>query len=61
MPYNFNVSNIFECGRKLLEILDVSYERECMATQKEEYFTKMFDYLIEHYRRHGQILSSKKL
>ena len=29
----FNVYNIFECGRDLLDILDVSYERACIAIQ----------------------------
>ena len=27
--------NIFECGRNLLDRLDVTYERACMATPKE--------------------------
>ena len=26
--------NIFECGRNILNIIDVIYERACMATQK---------------------------
>ena len=29
----FNAFNVFECGRNTLDILDVSYERACMATQ----------------------------
>ena len=29
----FNVFNIFECGRNLLDRLDLSYERACMAIQ----------------------------
>ena len=28
--------NIFECGRNILNRLDVTYERACMATPKEE-------------------------
>ena len=27
--------NVFECGRNILDRLDVSYERVCMATARE--------------------------
>ena len=30
----FNTFDIFECGRKLLDRIDMSYERACMATPK---------------------------
>ena len=53
--------NVFECGRKILDRLDVSYERACMSTAREEYYTKMLDYLIDHNDRHGTLLFSKKL
>ena len=36
VPDYFNVFNVFECGRKLLDKLDVSYERAYMATPKEK-------------------------
>ena len=29
---------IFECGRNLLNRLDVMYEQACMATTKDKYF-----------------------
>ena len=61
MPNYFNAFNVFECGRKLLDRLDVSYERTCMATPKEEYYMDMLDNLNEHNRRHVQRLSSKNL
>ena len=32
-----------------------------MATPKEEYFTKMLDYLLEHNNHHGPQFSSKNL
>ena len=38
--------SIFECGKNLLNILGVTYERECMATQEEEYYTDMLETMI---------------
>ena len=35
LPSYFNASKILECGRRILDRLDVSYERACMATPKE--------------------------
>ena len=35
LPSYFNAFNVFKCGRKLLDILDVSYERACMAPVRE--------------------------
>ena len=57
MP-NFNVSNLFECGRNNT---DVSYERVYMATEGNEYFMDILDHMNEYQDRHGQRLSSKKL
>ena len=57
MP-NFNVSNVFERGRKNP---DVSYERAYMATGDNKYFTEIIDHLNGYQDRHGQRLSSKKL
>ena len=31
VPNYFNAFNVFKCGRKILDRLDVSYERACMA------------------------------
>ena len=47
VPNYFNAFNVFECGRKILDRLDVSYERACMATPKEEYFGEMLEYSIK--------------
>ena len=44
-----------------MERLDLLYERACMATPKEEYFTEMLDSLIEHTRCHVTPLSSKNI
>ena len=54
----FNVSNVFECGRKNL---GVSCERVCMATEDNEYFTDILDTLNKFQDRHGQRLSSKNI
>ena len=60
-PEYFNAFNIFKCGRNILDRLDVSYERACITTPKEEYFTEMLDHLIEHNCCHGTQMSNKNL
>ena len=44
--------NIFECGRDIFNILDVTYERACMAIPKEKYYMNLLDTLIDHNDRH---------
>ena len=61
MPKYFNVFNVFKCGRKILEIIDVSYKRMYMTTSKEEYFTEMLDHINEYNERYGKLFPSKKL
>ena len=58
MTNYFNVSNLFECGRKNP---DVSCERVYMATEDNEYFLDILDTLNKYQNRHGQRLSSKNL
>ena len=58
MPRYFN---IFECGRNLLNRLDVTYERACMGTQEEEYYTDLLETMIEHNDRSNTPLSKEKL
>ena len=53
--------NVFECERKLLDRFDVSYERSCMATAREEYYMNMLYSLLNQNDRHGTPLWSKKL
>ena len=38
--------NIFECGRKLLNKLDVSHEQVCMATPRDEYYTNLLEIIV---------------
>ena len=58
MTNYYNVSNIFECGRNNP---DVSYERACMATEGNEYFTDILDILNKYKDCNGQRLCSKKV
>ena len=53
--------NIFECGRNLLDILDVTYERACMATPREKYYEKMLETLVDDNNRNGAPFSDEKL
>ena len=53
--------NVLKCRRKILNRIDVSYERACMATPGEKYYTKMLETIIEHNDSHNAPLSSEKL
>ena len=44
-----------------MDRIEVSYERACMATAREENYTKMLDSLLDYNDRHGTPLSSKNL
>ena len=58
MPSYFN---IFKCGMNILNILDVNYERSCMATTKDKYVEKMLETLVDHNDCHNAPLSNEKL
>ena len=47
--------------KKILDRLDVSYERAYMVTLREEYFTEMLDHLTEYIEHHSKQLSSKNI
>ena len=49
--------NIFECGRNILNRLDVTYERVCMATKEDEYLAYLLETIIKHNNRHKVPLS----
>ena len=53
--------NVFECGRKLLNRLDVSYERACMATPKEEYWTKILEAPVNYNDYNNESFPNKKI
>ena len=45
----------------MLNRLDVTYERACMVTQKEEYYTDLLETIIEHNNRSKTPFSKEKL
>ena len=53
--------NIFECSGNILDILDLTYERACMATPKEKYYTKLLKTLVDGNNRNGAPLSNEKI
>ena len=58
MPSYFNVS---ECGRKLLNRIDVSYELVCMATPRDEYYTNMLETLVNYNDLNNGPLSNREI
>ena len=40
--------NIFECGKNILNILDMTYERACMATPRDKYYGKMLETIVDY-------------
>ena len=56
-----NYFNIFKCGRNILNRLDVTYERACMAATKDKYFEKILETLVDHNDHHNAPLSNEKL
>ena len=53
--------DVFECGRNILDRLDVTYERACMATPEDKYYTKLLKTLVGDNSRNGAQLSNEKL
>ena len=51
--------NIFECGRNILNRLDVTYEQAGMATKKDKYFEKLLEILVDHNAYHNAPLSNE--
>ena len=53
--------NIFECGRNLLDRLEVTYQREFMATPKDKYYNTFLDTLVKDDNLRGEPLSNEKI
>ena len=53
--------NIFECGRNLLERLDMTYEQACMATPKEKNYMKLLKTLVNDNNHNGAPLSNEEI
>ena len=53
--------NIFECGRNLLDRLDVTYQRAFMATPQEKYYNAFLNNLVKVNNRKGAPLSNDNI
>ena len=53
--------NIYECGRNLLDLLDVTYQREFMATLKDQYYNALLDTLVKDNNHKGKPLSNENI
>ena len=53
--------NIYECGRNLLELLDVTYQWAFMATPKGKYYNAFLDNLVKDNNIRGKPLSNQKI
>ena len=53
--------NIFECGRNILDRLDVTYQRAFMATPKDKYYNALLDTLVKDNNRKGETLSNDNI
>ena len=53
--------NIYECGRNLLDQLDVTYQRAFMATSKDKYYNALLDTLVKDNILRGKPLSNQNI
>ena len=53
--------NIFECGRNLLDRLDVTYQQDFMATLQDKYYTRWLDDVVKMNNCNGETLSNENL
>ena len=55
--------NIFECGKDLLNRLDVTYEQACMGNNnpKDKYYTKLLETVIDYNDHHNAPLSNENI
>ena len=51
--------NIFECGRNLLDQLEVTYQRAFMATPEDEYYKEMTKIIIKAKNKDGKLCNEK--
>ena len=53
--------NIFECGRNLLEKLDVTFQQVFMATPKDEYYNALMYTIVKENNLNGEPFSNDKI
>ena len=51
--------NILECGRNLLDQLDITYQRAFMSTPEDEYYKEMTKSLIKANNEGGKLCNEK--
>ena len=56
-----NYFNTFECGRNLLDIIDVTYQQAFMATLEEKYYNAFLDTLVKDNNNKGKPLFNEKI
>ena len=53
--------NIFECGRNILDRLDVTYDQSFMGTSQDKYYNMLLDTLVKDNNFKGAPFSNCKL
>ena len=53
--------NIYECGRNILNQLDVTYQRAFMATPKHKYYNALLDTLVKDNNLRGEPLYNQNI
>ena len=53
--------NIYECGRNILDRLDVTYQQLFMFTPKEKCYNKLLDTLVKDNNLRGEPLSNENI
>ena len=53
--------NLFKCGKNILNRLDATCKRECMAASRDRYYTEMFNTLTDYNDRNNTPLSNDNI
>ena len=53
--------NIFFCTKKNLNRLDMKYDRACMSTQRDKYYEKMLETIVDYNDRNNAQFSNETL
>ena len=53
--------NIYECGRNLLDRLDVTYQRAFISTPKDKYYNALLDTIVKENNLRGEPLSNQNI
>ena len=54
-------SYIFECGRNILEKIDVTYQQAFMASPKDKYYNVLLDTLVKDNNLRGEPFSNDNI